>query len=312
MKIIFFGTPDYVVCIADKILKHFRSNANQHPIAAVVTQSPKPSGRGQELKYSPVDEWAYERQIPKYFDPMDIVKEGIDADIGVLAAYGAIIPNEVINHFRYGILNAHPSLLPNWRGASPVQASIVSGEVKTGATIIKLDIKLDHGPIVGQFKDEVFDTDTTETLRNRLFERSAEVMTGLIDAYVQGKIKIKEQDHDSATFTKQIVKDDAFIPPNILSATLRGENLKGEWVIPWIRNYPINYSPITLNNYIRAMTPWPSAWSNIKIGNSELRIKILKSHVSDGNLIIDSVQLEGKSPVSWKQFLEGYPEAKFE
>ncbi|OGU55491.1 MAG: hypothetical protein A2V66_10360, partial [Ignavibacteria bacterium RBG_13_36_8] len=299
MKLVFFGTPDYVVPIVDGLLKHFRTNANPHPISAVITQAPKPSGREQFMAYSPVDEWAYNKKIPKFFDPMDLIKENIFADIGVLASYGQFIPDDVINHFKYGILNIHPSLLPLWRGASPIQASIISGDVKTGVSIIKLDDKLDHGPIVSQFKDEVLDSDTTETLRKRLFERSAEVIPGLIEAYVAGKITPKNQDEEKVTFTRQIKKEDAFIPPEYLSAVMQGATLQKEWGIPWIKVnksvYSLQTSAHSVNNFIRAMDPWPRAWSNIKISRYKdikiLRIKILKAHVSIQQLTTNNPQL---------------------
>jgi methionyl-tRNA formyltransferase len=321
MHIVFFGTPDYVVPVVDSLLKHFRTNANQHPISAVVTQSPKPSGRDQFLTYSPIDEWAYDRKIPKYFNPNDVIKEQINADIGVLASYGQFIPEPVIKYLRYGILNIHPSLLPLWRGASPVQASIISGEVKTGVSIIKLDNKLDHGPIVSQFKDEILETDTTESLRKRLFERSAKVIPTLIEAYIAGKITPKNQDEKSATFTRQIKKEDAFIDPKGIIAAMNGKTIRKKWIVNFIKDFTIHYSPITIHQFIRTMDPWPGAWSTIAISKKLediRRLKIIKSSLFQSpvtnrqSLLLDTVQLEGKSPVSWKQFVEGYPEAKFE
>jgi methionyl-tRNA formyltransferase len=315
-KIVFFGTPDYVIPVVDELLKHFRTNANQHPIEAVVTQSPKPSGRDQRMLYSAVDEWAYNKKVPKFFDPNDVIKEQIDADLGVLASYGAIIPEEVIKHFRYGILNIHPSLLPKWRGASPIQASIISGDAKTGVSIIKLDEQLDHGLIVSQFKDEILDSDTSESLRKRLFERSGEVIPALIDAYLAGKITLKKQDEKVVTLARQIKKEDGFIPPQILDSAIKGKTDKDiKWNIPWMRInnevFILENTPESVNNFVRAMYPWPVAWSNIKIKKQLMRIKIVKTHVSDSQLFIDEVQLEGKSIVSWKQFCEGYPNFKF-
>jgi methionyl-tRNA formyltransferase len=314
-KIVFFGTPDYVVPVVDGLLRHFRTNANQHPIEAVVTQPPKPTGRDQRMSYSPVDEWAYNKKIPKFFDPNDVIKEHVDVDLGVLASYGAIIPEEVINHFRYGILNIHPSLLPNWRGASPIQASLISGKVITGVSIIKLDEKLDHGPIVSQFKDEILDSDTSESLKKRLFERSGEVIPTLIDAYLAGKITPKKQDEKSVTLARQIKKEDGFIPPQILDSVIKGKVLKDiKWEIPWMRindeAFVLESTPSGVNNFVRAMYSWPVAWSTIKIKKQLMRIKIIKTHVSESQLSIDEVQLEGKSVVSWKQFCEGYPDFK--
>jgi len=316
-RIVFFGTPDYVVPVVDGLLKHFRTNANQHPIEAVITQPAKPSGREQKMSYSAVDEWAYNKKIAKFFDPNDVVKENIEADLGVLASYGEIIPESVIKHFRYGILNIHPSLLPSWRGASPIQASIISGNPITGVSIIKLDEKLDHGAIVSQFKDEITPFDTSESLRRRLFERAAEVMPTLIEAYLAGKIAVKNQNEKIASFTRQIKKDDGFIPGQIIASLIQGKTPKdNEMDISWMKTnneaYVLNTTAEGVNNFVRAMYSWPIAWTNIKIKNQLLRIKILKTHVSENKLFIDEVQLEGKSIVSWKQFCEGYPQYKFE
>ena len=319
MRIVFFGTPDYVLPILDSLHKEFRVKNEKSPVVAVVTQSPKPIGREKFIHYSEVDTWAYKRKIPVFFDSRELVKNNIEADIGILAAYGSIIPKDVIEYFAKGILNIHPSLLPAWRGASPVQATIVAGDTTIGATIIKLDEELDHGPIISQFKEEVIPNDTTDTLRNRLFERAAEVIKTLLPAYLKGKITPRPQEHEKATFTTLLKKDHGFIPPKYFSATLQGEAFKGKWEIGFIKDCTLNPNPFTLERFIRAMQPWPTAWSTIRIpGDKETkRLKILKTHldsltISHQSLIIDEVQLEGKTPVSWKQFKEAYSTAIFE
>jgi methionyl-tRNA formyltransferase len=326
MKFVFLGTPDYVVPILDTLHKEFRDRSGESPISAVVTQAPKPTGRKQLLIFSPIDDWAYKRKITKIFDFQDLIKHHIYADLGILASYGAIIPQSVISYFKFGILNVHPSLLPKYRGASPVQASIISGEKETGVTIIKIDNELDHGAIISQFKDEVLPDDTTESLRRRLFVRSAEVLTTLIPAYIQGKITPREQDHKMATFTRQIKKDDAFIEPDIIHSAMTGlTSVKRQLEIPFIKEYKLPLSATLLNNIIRAMQPWPTAWTYINLepkSKQTKRLKILKAHTEEVSspkskilkhkLVLDNVLLEGKSPVSWKQFLEGYPNSTFE
>src|SRR3989344_3520100 len=176
MKIIFFGTPAYVITIVDTLHKTFKARAGESPITAVVTQNPKPVGRKQILEYSPVDTWAYKKGVPKFFNPRDILKNKINADMGVLASYGTIIPSEVINHFPYGIINIHFSLLPELRGAAPIPATLILGKKEAGVTIFKIDEILDHGPILSQFREEIHPEDTTGILMVRLFERSAEVL----------------------------------------------------------------------------------------------------------------------------------------
>lgn len=311
MKIVFFGTPYYVIPILDVLHKTFRSKAVNSPIVAVVTQKPRPFGRKKALTYSPVDKWAHKNNVDIIYSQRDIPS----ADIGVLAAYGEILPKKILNNFPHGILNIHPSLLPKFRGASPVQATILTGE-EAGATIIKIDEHMDHGPIVARFKDEVTQRDTTESLRNRLFEKSAEVLTTLIPAYLNGKIKLQEQDHKNATYTTLLKKDYGFIPTKYLQAVLEGKSHKVSWDISFIKNFTLQPTPGTLHRFVRAMQPWPQAWTKVRIKNNELRLKILKVHlkpsiINHQQLIIDEVQLEGKNPVSWSQFKSAYPNASF-
>jgi methionyl-tRNA formyltransferase len=328
MKIVFFGTPGYVLPIIESLHKKFKSGSGESPIAAVVTQKAKPAGRKNLIQYSPVDTWAHKKKIPIFFDPEKLITDGIRADVGVLASYGKIIPQNVIDYFPHGILNIHPSLLPEFRGASPVQAALVSGLTETGVSIIKLDNLLDHGPIVSQFNEDIITKDTTGILRERLFARSAEVLTTLLPAYINGKVKLRRQNHDKVSFTRQITKNDAFIPPKYLEAALQELPLKVKWEIRFLTfgesTYSLKPTAYNLNNFIRAMQPWPVAWTLIRLSATQgqaKRLKILKSHLepltnqqkpnTKHKFVIDEVQLEGKSPVSWKQFLEGYPEAKF-
>jgi methionyl-tRNA formyltransferase len=340
MRVIFFGTPNYVIPILDALHKAFKSKSGESPVVAVVTQKPKPIGRKKVIEYSAVDKWARKIGV-KVLSRLD-TKTMPNADVGVLASYGGIIPTVIIDHCKFGILNVHPSLLPKYRGASPVPAALIAGEKETGVSIIKLDSELDHGPIVAQFKKEILDNDTTETLRDRSFEKSAEVLIALLPSYMKGKIISRKQDHKNATFTRQITKQDAFVPPKYLRHTLQGGTFKGKWKIPFIKNYSLVPSPHSLERFIRAMQPWPISWTNVqlnsksKIQKSKLyikRLKILKAHtepvrinpqvsqrkpvtnhrspITDHKLVFDEVQLEGKNPVSWKQFEEGYPNFEF-
>jgi len=326
MKIVFFGTPDYVLPILQSLDRQFKTKDGVSPIVAVITQKPRPVGRKKKLRYSPVDNWAHIKNIKNkrlnikiYFSSQDLLRDKIKADLGVLAAYGEIVSREIINYFPHGILNIHPSLLPKYRGAAPVQAAIVCGDKETGVSVIRIDEKLDHGPIISQFKEEILATDTTASLRKRLFEKSAEVITTLLPAFLQGKIKPRPQDDSQASFTRQIKKEDGFIPPHSFASILQGLPLKGRWEIGFIKGLVIeNPKPADINRFIRAMQPWPQAWTfvwlNTKVKNqkSKFRLKILKAHLETGRLVPDEVQLEGKNPVSWKQFCQGYPKAKFE
>ncbi len=320
MKIVFFGTPEYVIPILDALHKKLRTKASKSPIKAVITQPPKPAGRKQKLSYSSVDEWARGKNVTTHYNTENLITNNTCADLGVLASYKEIIPTKIIKLFPHGILNVHPSMLPLFRGSSPVQATIIT-QNQAGVSIIKLDEKLDHGPIISQFKEDVLPEDTTQSLRARLFEKSAHTLATLIPAYVSGKIRPQEQDHSKATFTSEVKKSDAFVPPKYIDTALQGSTPKAHWQIPFIKNFTTHYSPLTIHNFARAMQPWPCAWTIVKINNKELRLKIIKSHLvrntkyqvpsTEQKLVFDLVQLEGKTEVSWKQFKEGYPQAKF-
>ncbi len=330
IKIVFFGTPSYVLPVVDRLHKEFRTKEVKSPIVAVVTQPPKPTGRKGRIEYSPVDQWAYRKKIPIFFDPKELIAQKITAEIGIIASFGQIIPKEVIDHFPHGILNIHFSLLPKFRGASPVHAAIVTGEKEIGVTIFKIDEKLDHGPIISQFKEEILPDDTVASICERLFPRSAEVLTTLLPAYLKGEITPRKQDDSKASYTRVIKKDDAFIPPEFIVACLQGTTLKVNWEIPFIKvdNQRYNLQPTSYNlfNFIRAMQPWPIAWTLIKPNTKSQksrvsRLKILKAHIEPitpsnnmptaTKLVLDEVQLEGKKPVAWEQFRQGYPDAKF-
>lgn len=290
MKIIFFGTPEFVVPVVEALNKAYRTN-REKGVIAVVTQPPKPVGRKKKLEYSPIDKWAYERKIQIFHN-----YEGLpEAELGVVAAYGRIIPKFVIEHFPLGIINVHPSILPKYRGASPIQAAIAAGEATTGVSIIKMDELMDHGPVISSFKEEIMPDDTNESLRTRLFERSAEFLIDLIPNYLNGKVKPKKQNHDEATFTKMVRKDDGFIPADDLSAA--------------IFNFQFSISN-EIERKFRAFSPWPGIYTKVDINNKILRLKILALHLEDKKLVLDRVQLEGKNPVSWEEFEKGYPNFK--
>lgn len=311
MKIVFFGTPEYTLPVLTLLHKKFVTGPGNSPIVSVVTQSPKPTGRKKILSYSPIDKWAHAKTLPIFYSPQEYLKKGPSAELGILAAYGALIPKEVIKAFPQGILNIHPSLLPKYRGASPVQATLLREEV-AGVSIIKIDELLDHGPIVSQFKEELNPSDTLGTLRTRLFERASEVLVALIEPYLRGKIKPREQNHDEATYTTLVKKEHGFIHPKFLRYSLAGKSPKEDWEMGFIKNFSLAPSPTSLEKFIRALDPWPLAWTYLKMGSNQKRLKILKGHLEEGKLVLDLVQLEGKNPVSWQEFLEGYPNAAFE
>lgn len=314
MKIVFFGTPGYCIPILNKIQKEFKLKPHEAPVIAVVTQKPKPIGRKKFISYSPVDTWAFKRKIPVYYSSGELLKDQIQADLGILVAYGEILNQKILSYFPKGILNIHPSLLPKFRGASPLQAAIVSGESQTGGTIIKIDEKMDHGPIVTQFKEEILKSDNAKLLGERIFEKSAQVLVDLIPAYLKGKITLKTQDDKTATFTTLLKKEHGFIPPKYFESVIKGKKLKEDWKIDFIKDFSMLPTPENIERFIRGISPWPGSWTYIFIDSKkkeQKRLKITKVELTDNKLTPITVQLEGKLEVSWEEFKKGYPNFSF-
>ena len=200
--------------------------------------------------------------------------------IGILASYCEILKKEILEKPKHGILNIHPSLLPQYRGPSPVQTAILNNDQENGVTIFKMDEKIDHGPILAQFKEEIRPEETAESLYQRLFLAGAKVLTTILPAYLEGKIELRKQDDSQSTFTKKFNREDGKI----------------NW----------QEKPAKIERKIRAFYPWPGTWTEITIKGKRKRLKIIKAHLEKNKLILDQVQLEGKKSVTYKQFKEGY------
>ena len=198
-------------------------------------------------------------------------------DLIVVSSYGKILPQEMLKIPKYGALNVHPSLLPKYRGPAPVPTTILNGEKETGATVILMDEQADHGPILASTKFEIRNSKlTTPELSKALWELGGDLLVETIPKWIRGEIIPQEQDHDKATYTKKLRREDGRI----------------DW----------NQSSEYTERQIRAFTPWPGAFTFWK----GKRIKILKAHVEQGKLVIDELQLEGKKPTTLQEFLLGH------
>ena len=201
-KIIFFGSDNYSVLVLNEICED-----KSFKLAAVVTHTSP----------SPVEEYAkilYETKftVSKEFDKKFLGKiSKMKPDVGVLASFGKILPKEILEIPKHGILNLHPSLLPKHRGPSPVQTAILNNDQETGVTIIKMDEKVDHGPILAQFKEEIRPDDTAESLYKRLFTAGVRVLMTILPVYLENKIEMRKQDNSQATFTKKLTRENGKI-----------------------------------------------------------------------------------------------------
>lgn len=291
-KVIFFGQDWRSALILKGLLKA------QFEVMTVVTLPDKPGGRKKQILPNPVKTLAQKQQIPLLELAAAIRIKYKNPEAGILASFGAIISLEILSLFPKGILVVHPSLLPKHRGPKPVVGTLLAGDKKTGVTIFKMDEKIDHGPIISQCKEEIRSDDTTASLEKRLFQTAAEVLPNILSAYLENRIETRTQNEKQATYTKKLTRAEGQI------------NWAGE--------------DSEIERFIRAMTPWPGAWTKISLTSTIpdrkpesiqdrkklKRLKILKAHLENKRLALDQVQLEGKNPVSWKQFQEGYPQAK--
>ncbi len=322
IKIVFFGTPEFVIPIPEILLK------SGFQLVACITAPDKPVGRKQILSPSPVKKWAKERKIKVIDSPKiaEIEKEvkNIGAEVGILAAYGKIIPKTLIEIFPKGILVIHPSLLPKYRGSSPVQAAIALGEEETGVSVFKMDEEIDHGPLIWQTKEKISPEDTALSLYQRLFKIAAKNLPKILEYYIFGcdRPKIcnigggkfysppKPQNHQKASYTPLLRKKDGFIPGETLGfiAPKPGFTSKCK-----IGPYDLEPTPENLERFIRAMTPWPGTWTTFPLRPSGQlkRLKILKAHLENKKLVPNLVQIESKKPVSFKEFKKAYLDEKF-
>jgi methionyl-tRNA formyltransferase len=221
------------------------------------------------------------REPRKFDEQFKEELRSIEADVFVVAAYGQILPKDVISIPHMGTINIHPSLLPKYRGASPIQNAILCGDSKTGVSFIKMDEEVDHGPIILQFESDINPEDTFESLAERLFEEAA----GKIVEAINSNESIP-QDDEKATFTKILTRE---------SGHLNLDNLE------------IGNLKLDIERAVRAFYPWPGVWFRSVLSNREVVIKLLpnnqKTKYPNSPFLI---QVEGKKPMSYKDFKNGY------
>lgn len=324
MVIAFFGTSNYCLPLLDSLKDNF-------DLQLVVTRSDKPEGRKQIITPSQVKLWALQHNI-SVITPETLKKETNDrvnliklltekkCDMAIVADYGLIIPEGVFNIPKLGTFNIHFSKLPDLRGPSPVQFTLLRSDDKAWVTIFKLEsppelkIKMDSGPILWQKEFPIDQADTTQSLYSKLFQEVAQTLPHILSTYSQQPTTnnqspttkhqqlLTPQLHKNTTYCRFLTKDDGFIECNIIQKAMRGEQLEVS-DLPKIQqealttdNFKFQIPNLKLiYSFFRAVTPWPGMWTNVKLQ----RMKILKCHLVSGKLVIDQVQFEGKNPISW-------------
>ena len=295
-KIVFMGTSIFAVPILKSLYQ------NGYSISTVYTQPPQKSQRGQKINKSPIQgisetlnlEFRSPKSLKNNKEEYEFLKK-LDADIAIVVAYGQIIPKEFLNLTKKGFINIHASLLPKWRGAAPIQRSIINLDKETGISIMKIEEKLDVGPVYNCYKLEIKNSDNTETISEKLSSLAAEKILDNIDDILEDKQEFKEQNHSEATYASKIEKAEGK-----LNWDNSAENIIGK---------------------INGLYPSPGAWF---MYNGE-RYKILKAVIGSGfgeiGEVVDDyleincnnkktikvleIQRQGKRPQNINEFMLG-------
>jgi methionyl-tRNA formyltransferase len=297
LRICFMGTPEIGATILNNLVEAGLR------IEAVITQPDRPTGRGHQLKESPVKLVAKSYGI-KVFEPKDKIElteiiNDLKPDLGIVAAFGMIIPDEAIIIPRFGMINFHPSLLPLYRGPSPITAPILNGDKETGVTIIQINEKMDAGDILNQEKIVLNGQETNPNLSIKLANLGTEMITKIIPKIESHDIKPKKQDNEAATYTKFIKKEDGKIKWETTTAS-------------------------EIERMSRAFQPWPgvySYWNNKKIDFYDIKVgpnKNLKPGeitnidnkiiigAKKGTIVPQFLKIEGKNKVTPQNFICGH------
>ncbi len=266
MKVLFFGTPDFAIAPLTRLV------ASRHEVIGVVTQPDRPNARGNKIIFSPVKTKATELGLPVYQYPSIKTEESqnalraLGADVFVTAAYGQIFTTAVLDMPRHGVINIHASLLPKYRGSAPVNQAIIAGEKTLGVTIMKTALKVDSGDILLQ-KSADFTTENAEECLSVLSNLGGEAIVEALDLIEEGKAIFVEQNHQEATYQPMISKKDGVID--------------------------FSKTADAFVNFVRGMTPWPSAYTTSKFGT----VKVLEAVATDmdPNGVIGSIHTADKS-----------------
>ncbi|WKZ29240.1 MAG: methionyl-tRNA formyltransferase [Patescibacteria group bacterium] len=310
-NIVFFGTSDFAV----PVLQHLQTDGS-FSILQVVTQPDRPVGRKHVLTAPPVKRAALELGLsivqPESLRGHEAEShfKNLNADAYVVVSYGKILPKRLLELPKYGGINVHASLLPAYRGASPISAAINAGDKETGVTIMVMDEKMDEGPVLDYARMPISEEDTTATLTHKLSELGADIIAPTLKAYFAGALSPQAQDNAKASYSGILTREDGRI----------------DW----------SKSAVEIERFVRAMQPWPEAFTFWTRGGKAQKLTIKKASVlhpsapcdaagntsvackladgtlavncGTGSLLLKTIQLEGKNETDAKAFLNGHPD----
>lgn len=274
IRFAFFGTPVIAVAALDALLAH------GYIPTVIVTSPDRPQGRGMHVAASAVKQWAEKNSVPVLQpETLDAVfkKElaSYDLDLGIVVAYGAIIPASILSIPRRGILNVHPSLLPKYRGASPIESAILAGDSDTAVSLMLMDEKMDHGPVL---KTEPLNIENKKA--SQVKQEAGTIGGGMLalimPEWITERVEAVPQNHAKATFTKKIKKEDGLIDPV--------------------------GSPELALRKIRAFDEWPGAYFFVEKNGKKMRVVVKDATLREGALVITRAVPEGKKEMNEREF----------
>ena len=302
LRIVFFGTPDFAVPTLRTLV------ASRHPVVGVVTQPDRPRGLGQKISDAPIKVLALEHGLPVFqperLKPPDVAEtiRAWQPDLGVVAAYGRIIPEALLELPRLGMINVHASLLPKYRGAAPVHRAVIDGETETGVTIMRLVRELDAGDMIAKVKRPIGPNETSDVVERDLAELGAGLLVDVVDRMAAGPVAEERQDFMMATYAPRLTKEEGLV----------------DWALP------ANF----IHNRVRGLYPWPHAYTYL----DGQRLILLQTRMDDersteapgtivaaarddfhvatghgGRIAILRLQPEGRRPMTVREFLAGHP-----
>lgn len=303
--VVFAGSGSFAVPILKSLLKI----AN---VPLVVTQPARPAGKGKQLRSTPIYDTSLALELnvvtPDNLEATNDDIANIKPDVMVVTDYGAMVKQSTLHIPKFGVINIHPSLLPKYRGPSPVQSTLLNGDSVTGVTVMLIDEKMDHGPILDQVNYSIPDGHSALQLEEALAELGAERLAEVLPKYISGGLSPIEQNHSAATFCKLIKKTDG-----VVTSTDTVQVIK---------------------NKVRALQPWPGVWITENGKEKNIRLNIIKTgaifrfqptepplglcvnqgklllHACDGSVEILEIKPEGKQVMDAKSFINGYLTAK--
>lgn len=314
LRMIYMGTPNFAVPALEALIEHRAPGklfAEGYELVTVITRPDKPAGRGQEVVYTPVKQCALAHTIPVW-QPGSFKKAehsealaAYHADLYVVAAFGQILPQGVLDQPRYGTLNIHASLLPKYRGPDPIAEAILQGEQETGVTIMLLDAGIDTGPMLLKRTVTITEHDTTGSLTPKLATLGAQALLEALPLWIAGKIVPEPQDDSFATHTRMLRKEDGEIhweqPAAVIARKIRAYT-------PWPGGYTHWRGKLLKILAAQAVAVEPGA--TIMPGTVRVQEKaghtVLAIVTGSGLLHVTHLQLEGKKAMSAEDFLRGY------